>query len=144
MKKDAYIKIISTQTTEEGTDKGEIQLLGTISHKDGKSVIEYTEISEEMGSEKMTLTVKEDCVSIVREGQFSSEMSVEQGVRHLTFYKTPYGEFTIGVYGKAVSWFRNGAKSVLKMKYTLDFNNGYISETEMKIFIEEKNDVKNS
>lgn len=144
MKKDAYIKIVSTQTTEEGTDKSEIQLLGTISHKDGKSVIEYTEISEEMGNEKMTLTVDASCVSIVRAGLFSSEMSVEQGVRHLTFYKTPYGEFTIGVYGKTVSWFRNGAKSVLKMKYTLDFNNGYISETEMKIFIEEKNDVKNS
>ena len=44
----------------------------------------------------------------------------------------------MGIYGNSVTWFRNGRKSVLKMKYTLDFNNGYISENSMNIYIEEK------
>ena len=55
-----------------------------------------------------------------------------------TYYKTPYGEFTMGIYGNDVNWFRNGKNSVLKLKYTLDFNNGYVSENSMNIYIEEK------
>lgn len=139
MSREAIIKIISTQTTEDGTDTGEMTVQGTVLHENGKSFIEYTEASEEMGDELMKIAVLDgETVSIIREGGFSSEMTVQNGVRHTTYYKTPYGEFTMGVYGKSVTFFRSGAKSVIKMSYTLDFNNGYISESSMNIYIEEK------
>lgn len=139
MTKDAMIKIVSTQTTEEGTDTGEMTVAGTVTYEDGKALIEYTEQSEEMGDEVMQVAVLDDnTVSIVRNGAFSSEMTVQKGVRHTTYYKTPYGEFTMGIYGSDVNWFRNGKNSVLKMKYTLDFNNGYVSDNSMNIYIEEK------
>lgn len=140
MKKDAIIKIVSSQRTEEGTDTGEMAVVGTISHSDAQSKIEYIERSEEMGDETMIITILDpETVSIVRHGKFSSEMTIQKNVRHTTFYKTPYGEFTMGIYGRNVSWFRNGKKSVLKMSYTLDFNNGFMSENSMNIYIEEKN-----
>ncbi len=140
MKKDAIIKIISTQRDGEGgSESAEMTVTGTVTHNGSESVIEYTEESEDAVAERTSVTVTDGkTVSIVREGEFSSEMSVERNRRHHTFYKTPYGEFTMGIYGNSVTWFRNGRKSVLKMKYTLDFNNGYISENSMNIYIEEK------
>ncbi len=139
MKNKAVIKIFSKQATDNGTESGEMSVVGTIEHGDGKSIINYIESNAETGLENTTITITDgSTVSIVREGSFSSEMTVEKNHRHHTFYKTPYGEFTMGIYGNEVSWFRNGAKSVLKMTYTLDFNNGFASENTMNIYIDEK------
>lgn len=139
MKKEAIIKIQSSQQTDDGKDFSELTVAGTVVHSDGKSVIEYIEENSDTGPERTSLTVTGGSeVSIVREGAFSSEMSVEKSRRHLTYYKTPYGEFTLGIYGNNVNWFRNGKKSVLKLSYTLDFNNGLLSENSMNIYIEEK------
>lgn len=139
MKKDAIIKIVSMQSTENGNESGEMSVVGTVMHENDESIIEYIENNPETGLENTKITVTDgSAVSIVREGAFSSEMTVEKSRRHHTFYKTPYGEFIMGIYGNQVNWFRNGAKSVLKMKYTLDFNNGFASENSMNIYIEEK------
>ncbi len=139
MKNDAIIKIVSMQTTENGDNNGEMTVVGKITHENGKSIIEYVEENEETGKEETTITITDGTVvSIVRIGNFSSEMSVEKNTRHITFYRTPYGELTMGVYGNSVNWFRNGKNSVLKMKYSLDFNNGLVSENSMNIYIEEK------
>lgn len=139
MKKDAIIKIVSMQRTENGNDSGEMTVVGTVSHENGNSIIEYVEENPETGREETSITITDGTmVSIVRHGAFSSEMMVEKNNRHHTFYKTPFGEFTMGIYGNDVNWFRNGKSSVLKMKYTLDFNNGFASENSMNIYIEEK------
>lgn len=139
MKKDAVIRIVSKQRTENGDNTGEMTVIGTISNEDGKSVIEYIENNEETGPEETMITVFEnDTVSIVRSGQFSSEMMVEKNVRHHTFYRTPYGELTMGIYGNQVDWSADDKGGVLKMRYSLDFNNGIVSENTMIIYIEEK------
>lgn len=139
MKKDAVIRIVSMQRTENGDNAGEMTIAGTISYGNEKVLIEYIENNEETGPEEATITVFENnIVSIVRKGQFSSEMMVEKSVRHHTFYSTPYGELTMGIYGNQVEWLKDDKGGVLKMKYSLDFNNGFVSENTMKIYIEEK------
>lgn len=139
MKKDAVIRIVSKQRTENGDNTGEMTVMGTISNENGKSVIEYIENNEETGPEETIITVFEnDTVSIVRSGQFSSEMMVEKNVRHHTFYRTPYGELTMGIYGNQVDWSADDKGGILKMRYSLDFNNGVVSENTMIIYIEEK------
>ncbi len=139
VKKDAVIRIISKQKTENGDNTGEMSVTGTLTCEEDKSIIEYIENNAETGPEETTVTVfKNDTVSIVRNGQFSSEMMVEKNNRHLTFYRTPYGELTMGIYGNQVEWSRDDKGAVLKMRYSLDFNNGLISENTMIIYIEEK------
>ncbi len=139
MRVNAVIRILSKQRTENGDNAGEMSVLGKVTYEDGKSIIEYIENNEETGPEETTITVFEnDTVSIVRNGQFSSEMMVEKGKRHHTFYKTPYGELTMGIYGNQVDWSRDETGAILKMRYSLDFNNGFISENTMIIYIEEK------
>ena len=139
MRVNAVIRIISKQRTENGDNTGEMSVLGRVTYEDDKSIIEYVENNEETGPEETTVTVFEnDTVSIVRNGQFSSEMMVEKGKRHHTFYKTPYGELTMGIYGNQVEWSKDETGAVLKMRYSLDFNNGFVSENTMIIYIEEK------
>ena len=139
MKKDAVIRIVSMQRTENGDNVGEMTVVGTVTYGDEENIIEYIENNEETGPEETTITVfKNDTVSIVRRGQFSSEMMVEKNARHHTFYVTPYGELTMGIYGNQVEWSKDDNGATLKMKYSLDFNNGFVSENTMKIYIEEK------
>ena len=139
MKKDAVIRIVSIQRTDNGDNSGEMTVTGTVTYENDKTVIEYIENNEEMGPEETTITVfNNNTVSIVRKGQFSSEMTVEKNTRHHTFYITPYGEMTMGIYGNQVDWSRVDNGGILKMKYSLDFNNGFVSENTMNIYIEEK------
>ena len=139
MKKDAVIRIVSKQRTENGDNTSEMSVVGTVTYEDDKSIIEYIENNAETGAEDTAITVfNNDTVSIVRNGQFSSEMMVEKNNRHLTFYRTPYGELTMGIYGNQVEWSRDDKGATLKMRYSLDFNNGLISENTMIIYIEEK------
>ena len=139
MRTNAVIRIVSKQRTENGDHQGEMSVLGRITYEDNKNIIEYIENNEETGPEETTITVFEnDTVSIVRNGQFSSEMMVEKGKRHLTFYRTPYGELTMGIYGTNVEFEKDEKGATLKLKYDLDFNNGFVSENTMKIYIEEK------
>ena len=127
------------QRTENGDNSGEMTVAGTIFYEKDKVIIEYIENNEETGPEETTITVLENnIVSIVRKGQFSSEMMVEKNVRHHTFYSTPYGELTMGIYGNQVEWSKDDNGGILRMKYSLDFNNGFVSENTMKIYIEEK------
>ena len=139
MKKEAVIRIVSMQRTENGDNSGEMTVTGTLTCEDDKSIIEYIENNEETGPEETIITVlNNNTVSIVRRGQFSSEMMVEKNTRHHTFYSTPYGELTMGIYGNQVEWSKDDNGGVLKMKYSLDFNNGFVSENTMNIYIEEK------
>ncbi|MBR5247094.1 MAG: DUF1934 domain-containing protein [Clostridia bacterium] len=139
MRVNAVIRILSKQRTENGDNAGEMSVLGKATYENDKSIIEYIENNEETGPEETTITVfNNHTVSIVRNGQFSSEMMVEKGKRHHTFYKTPYGELTMGIYGNQVDWSRDEAGATLKMRYSLDFNNGFVSENTMIIYIEEK------
>ena len=139
MKKEAVIKIVSMQRTENGDNSSEMSVAGSVSYENDKVTIEYIENNEETGPEETTISVLEgNVISIVRKGQFSSEMMVEKNARHHTFYRTPYGELTMGIYGNQVEWSKDDNGGVLKMKYSLDFNNGFVSENTMKIYIEEK------
>ena len=127
------------QRTENDDNKGEMTVSGTLTLEDNKSIIEYVENNEETGPEETTITITDNrIVSIVRKGQFSSEMMVEKNSRHHTLYSTPYGELTMGIYGNQVDWSTDEKGGVLKMRYSLDFNNGFVSENTMIIYIEEK------
>ena len=57
MKKQAVIRIVSMQRTENGDNAGEMTVTGTLTCEDDKSIIEYIENNEETGPEETTITV---------------------------------------------------------------------------------------
>ncbi len=74
---------------------------------------------------------------VSRTGPVSSRMTVEKGKRHSCFYSTPQGDFTIGIFGEAVTVKIKELKGEIYMSYTIDVNSSLISENKMEIKIKE-------
>lgn len=135
----ATIKTVSSQSSEEGCERQEMTFNGTVTHTGDGCIIKYTENDEELGSVVTTVTAVDNKQAVViREGAFASEMTVEKGKRHITPYRTPYGDFNMGIFGSRIKLTKNGTETILSLAYTIDFNNGYISENKMDFYIDEK------
>ena len=57
MKREAIIRIFSKQKTDNDENKGEMTVVGTISHDNENTVIKYVENNEETGPEETEITV---------------------------------------------------------------------------------------
>ena len=99
MEKDVVISIKGIQKYE-GQDSDTIELVteGRLTRDEGGYTLSYQE-SELTGLEGTltTFQVEPDRVTLLRVGEFNSQMVFQEGRRHLAMYNTPYGSMTIGV-----------------------------------------------
>ena len=138
MQKNVLVKVVSSQIIDGQSDSVEINVHGILQIGEKSTKITYSEDLEEFGKEDSELIIENDSVLVIRKGAMNSEMLIRKGERNTTYYATPYGEFTIGIYGKEVSFTNDNDKYLLHLSYSLDFNNGFVSENILDIFIEEK------
>ena len=99
MEKPVIISIRGVQTLEEGQeDVMELVTQGILRQEEGELSLTYLE-SELTGLEGTltTFQVEPDRVTLLRVGEFNSQMVFQEGRRHLAMYNTPYGSMTIGV-----------------------------------------------
>ena len=84
---------------EGGPDEVELVTAGTLK-RDGAGgyTVSYQE-SELTGLEGTLTTIQVDGeqVTLMRMGEFNSQLVFQEGRRHLSMYNTPYGAMTIGV-----------------------------------------------
>lgn len=140
MKKDVLINIASSQTVDGNEDKMELSVTGTLTHTDNGYELEYTEYNGEMQGCVTSVSVTGgNCVSILRNGGYSSEMMLENEKRHNCLYSTPYGEITIGIYTTKIESDMTEVGGTLEMAYTIDFSMSQITENTMKITVSERN-----
>lgn len=140
MKKDVLINIASSQTVDGNEDKMELSVTGTLTHADDGYELEYTEYNGEMQGCVTSVSVTGgNCVSILRNGGYSSEMMLENEKRHNCLYSTPYGEITIGIYTTKIESDMTEVGGTLEMAYTIDFSMSQITENTMKITVSERN-----
>lgn len=137
MKKDILLTLRDAHTVDGHRESYEMTTRGVFSGDENNYIIEYDEQYDELRGCHTVMTVKDGkCVSIMRTGAYSSEMTIEQGRRHNCNYVTPYGSMMIGISARKVkSTVKDGA-GVLELKYTVDFSGGVASENEMEICIE--------
>lgn len=99
MEKEVVISIKGMQKYE-GTPPDVIELVteGRLA-RDGKSYTLSYQESELTGLEGTLTTIQVDGeqVTLMRVGEFNSQMVFQEGRRHLSMYNTPYGAMTIGV-----------------------------------------------
>ena len=55
-----------------------------------------------MGSTRTVIQTRGEEVTLLREGEICTQMVFRQGRRHLSVYRTPYGEMTVGVNARHV------------------------------------------
>ena len=92
MEKNVIISIKGVQRLEDA-DPDTMELV-----TEGELSLTYLE-SELTGLEGTltTFQVEPDRVTLLRVGEFNSQMVFQEGRRHLAMYNTPYGSMTIGV-----------------------------------------------
>ena len=99
MEKDVVISIKGMQKYE-GNDPDTVELVtaGRLRKDKAGYTLSYQE-SEITGLEGTltTIQVEGEQVTLMRMGEFNSQMVFQEGRRHLSMYNTPYGAMSVGV-----------------------------------------------
>jgi uncharacterized beta-barrel protein YwiB (DUF1934 family) len=143
MEKNVCIDIKSTQFAEDERDVTELFTYGRLKRGRGKDKNRYKityEESHATGFDGSTVTLDvdgSDMVRMHRSGDARSSLIIEKGKKHHCHYGTPFGDFMVGVTADEIrsELDENGGR--LYLKYTLDINASYMSETEMQINVKE-------
>lgn len=135
--------LITVVTIQEIEGEKEVLEMTTHASLEGDSE-DYTIIYKQDDSEEGETTtvlrvVKGSCISVSREGSISSEMTIEQGARHLSHHVTPYGAFSMGVTAKKVESDMTEKGGSLNFRYITDTQMNPIGEIEFIITMKLKN-----
>ena len=99
MEKEVVISIRGTQQyADSDPDTIELVTQGRLQREGESYTLSYQE-SELTGLEGTltTIQVEGEQVTLMRVGEFTSQMVFQEGRRHLSMYNTPYGAMAIGV-----------------------------------------------
>lgn len=93
--------------------------------KNGQTYYITYDESEVTGMKGTTTTLKIDdgIVTIMRFGSVNSQLVFQQGQRHISYYDTTYGAFTIGIFANEVNVDINDFGGEIKVDYQLDIDN---------------------
>lgn len=137
MKKDVLVTFMSNNAYEMAeNDQVVFQTAGTFYKKDGKFYLSY---SEEINDIKVsnTLKIEDNKVTIMRFGEVNTQITVEQGKKHLNYYETPEGTFLMGIFGDKVDINLNDKKGSILLKYGVEFNNSLATHNTIDVKFEE-------
>ncbi len=135
-KNDCLIKIIGTQIVDGETEVVEITTKGSFHFDEDIIHIEYweSEATGFSGSETSVVYEPQDGrITMNRSGKESSQLIIEKSKRHQCLYSTPYGRFTIGVFGKNIDSSLTQDGGDITFSYDLDVETSLASENSVEI-----------
>ncbi len=139
MKKYVIISVKGTQTSAN-QDPNILELVteGKYYKKGNAYFITYKE-SEVTGMEGTTTTLKisDGVVTLMRFGSVNSQFIFEQGQKHLSYYDTSFGNFTVGVYANEVDVRVDDEGGEIKVDYRMEIDNNKAGENDFHMFIRE-------
>ena len=139
MKNERWITIHSVDKDGSGEEEMEITVRGTLRGSEEDYCLRFEELFGEGLKSKTEIRVQgRRCASIVRRGDFNSELTVEAGKRHACVYATPYGEMNLGVFAREVFSdmdMRQGGE--LRLNYVVDYNGSLGAHKKMLVRVGE-------
>lgn len=137
MKKDVMVSFKSyNKYDEDNSEKIEFLTKGDFFEKDGKYYLKYEE-QNEYDKVTTTLKIEGEKVTILRYGATNTQMIVEKGKKHLNYYETPHGAFTVGVYSDEVDVNINGNEGNIRLNYNIELNNVITGRNIIKVDFKE-------
>ena len=130
------ISIDGTQNFGNGdTNNVELTTAGELSVLADSYTLKYEE-SELTGMEGTTTEITVDdngIVNLVRTGTVNSNLVFEEGKRHLSYYDTNDGAFSIGVFASYVDTVLERNYGEISITYAMDVDDKPIGENEIRI-----------
>ena len=139
MEKEVVISVKGIQTYE-GTapDAVELDTKGRMAQEGESYTLSYQE-SELTGLEGTltTIQVDGDQVTLMRVGEFNSQMVFQEGRRHLSMYNTPYGAMAIGVHTLHLLADLDGQGGRIEVDYTIEVDHAMAGRNVFRISVKE-------
>jgi uncharacterized beta-barrel protein YwiB (DUF1934 family) len=139
MNKNVIISVRGTQMTAN-QDMNEIELVteGKYYKKGDSYYVTYKE-SEVTGMEGTTTTLKVDdrVITLMRFGSVNTQFIFEQGQRHVSYYDTVYGAFTVGVFTNLINIEVDEDGGEIRVGYELEIDNNRSGENDFHMLIRE-------
>ena len=139
MEKAVVISIKGMQEYEDmDTDCVELVTEGRLLRSGTSYTLIYQE-SELTGLEGTitTIQVEGDQITLLREGEFNSQMVFQQGRRHLSMYNTPYGAMAIGVNTHHLMARLNDQGGDIEVEYTIEVDHALAGHSTFRINVKE-------
>lgn len=139
MEKDVIISIKGMQKYDGALpDVVELVTQGRLSREGESYTLSYQE-SELTGLEGTltTIQVEGDEVTLMRMGEFNSQMVFQEGRRHLSMYNTPYGSMTIGVHTRHLLAELTDQGGVLEVDYSVEVDHTVAGRNIFHISVKE-------
>jgi len=138
MNKNVIISVKGRQN--HGGEENSIELVteGKYYKKGDHYFVTYKE-TEITGMEGTTTTLKieDNKVTLMRFGENNSQLVFEKGQKHLCYYETPYGAFTIGVLSNQVDIRIDDCGGEIAVGYELEIDNTAIGVNDFYLQIRE-------
>ena len=85
-----------------------------------------------------TFQVEPDCITLMRMGEFNSQMVFQPGRRHFSMYDTPYGALSIGVNTKKMRADLDENGGEIEIDYAIEIDHAVAGENTFRIDVREK------
>ena len=139
MKNEFLIKIVTVQIVEGERDEMEITTTASLEGTGDDYTIKYKEVDPQDKESLTTLRVENGrCISVSREGEITTHMTIEKSVRHISHHVTPYGTFSLGVNAVAIESDIDESGGTLHFRYTTDIEMNVVSEIDFNIILIKK------
>jgi uncharacterized beta-barrel protein YwiB (DUF1934 family) len=139
MDKNVIISVKGTQASHNQVENIlELVTEGKYYKKDEAYFLTYDE-SEVTGMSGTTTTLKvlDGIVTLIRMGSVNSQFVFQQGQKHVSYYDTEFGAFTIGVTANEVDVKIDDSGGEIKIGYKLEIDNNGTGENDFCLSIRE-------
>ena len=141
MDKSVIISIKGKQSFEGGEDQVVELVTEGILAKEGEG--EYTLSYREsqitgLGGTLTTFRVAPDCITLLREGEYNSQMVFQPGRRHFSLYETPYGALSIGVNTRRMRSSLGEHGGDIEIDYAIEIDHALAGQNLFHINVREK------
>ena len=139
MDKDVVISIKGMQKYEGALpDVVELVTAGRLSREGESYTLSYQESElTGLGGTLTTILVDGEQVTILRVGEFNSQMVFQEGRRHLSMYNTPYGAMAIGVHTRHLMAELNDQGGDIEVDYTIEVDHALAGRNVFRINVRE-------
>ena len=132
---DAYlIRIQTLQITQGEKESLELTTNASLEGEPNDYTIIYIDSTGDLAGTVTSVHVENnERITVMREGDYQTNLVLEPNVRHQTHYQTPYGSFMIGVCAMHVESNMTKEGGKLLFRYCTDVDMVPLGEVEFKI-----------
>lgn len=141
MEKNVIISIKGVQRLEDADpDTMELVTEGRLEQDGNSYTLSYQE-SELTGLEgtMTTIQVEGEQVTLMRMGEFNSQMVFQEGRRHLSMYNTPYGAMSVGVNTRHLLADLSDKGGDIEIDYAIEIDHAIAGRSVFQIKVREAN-----